>query len=139
MFEIVFDYGEHTGNAPKPIDVDPWSARADPFSSYRAGFEVRTYRVCRRVLMFHHFPDEAGVERNCLVRSITVRPSLAKKGGDLLLSAEHDPVVVRVGGVDGVEVGVRVGRHIHPTPTELWEVPIKAPLPNDLFYLPRPR
>ena len=32
----------------------------DPFSSYRAGFEVRTYRLCQRVLMFHHFPDEAG-------------------------------------------------------------------------------
>ena len=30
--------------------------RNDPFSSYRAGFEVRTYRLCQRVLMFHHFP-----------------------------------------------------------------------------------
>ena len=29
---------------------------ADPFSSYRSGFEVRTYRLCQRVLMFHHFP-----------------------------------------------------------------------------------
>ena len=28
---------------------------------------------------------------------------------------------------------------IHPTPTELWEVPIRLPLPEDLFYLPRPR
>ena len=28
------------------------------FSSYRAGFEVRTYRLCQRVLMFHHFPDD---------------------------------------------------------------------------------
>ncbi|MEO8157223.1 MAG: toxin TcdB middle/N-terminal domain-containing protein [Betaproteobacteria bacterium] len=35
--------------------------RQDPFSSYRAGFEVRTYRLCRRVLMFHHFADELGV------------------------------------------------------------------------------
>ena len=30
-------------------------------------------------------------------------------------------------------------RIIHPTPTELWEVPIRTPLPDDLFYLPRPR
>ena len=37
-----------------------WPVRNDPFSSYRAGFEVRTYRLCQRVLMFHHFPDEAG-------------------------------------------------------------------------------
>ena len=32
--------------------------RADPFSTHRAGFEIRTYRLCKRVLMFHHFPDE---------------------------------------------------------------------------------
>ena len=46
-----------------------WPCRPDPFSTYRAGFEVRTYRLCRRVLMFHHFPDEAGVGADCLVRS----------------------------------------------------------------------
>lgn len=69
MFETVFDYGEHDLDAPTPLDAGIWPARQDPFSSYRAGFEVRTYRICRRVLMFHHFPDEAGVRRNCLVRS----------------------------------------------------------------------
>jgi hypothetical protein len=26
---------------------------------------------------------------------------------------------------------------IHPTPTELWEAPIKSPLPENLFFLPR--
>lgn len=45
-----------------------WSVRQDPFSSYRAGFEVRTYRLCHRVLMFHHFPKELGIE-DYLVRS----------------------------------------------------------------------
>ncbi len=68
-FEVVLDYGEHDANAPTPNDAGTWPARSDPFSSYRAGFEVRTYRTCQRVLMFHHFPGEAGVERNCLVRS----------------------------------------------------------------------
>jgi len=81
MFEVVFDYGEaHYEN----IDADPakpeaeqhhyalvsplpdlawdavernWPARPDPFSSHRAGFEVRTYRRCWRILMFHHIPD----------------------------------------------------------------------------------
>jgi RHS repeat-associated protein len=68
-FEVVFDYGEHDANAPTPNDTGPWPARRDPFSYYRAGFEVRTYRICQRVLMFHHFPGEVGVERDCLVRS----------------------------------------------------------------------
>lgn len=69
MFEVIFDYGEHDANAPTPNDTGIWPARQDPFSSYRAGFEVRTYRTCQRVLMFHHFPGEAGVGHNCLVRS----------------------------------------------------------------------
>ncbi|QXP85277.1 SpvB/TcaC N-terminal domain-containing protein [Methylococcus sp. Mc7] len=68
-FEVVFDYGEHDANAPTPNDAGSWPARPDPFSTYRAGFEVRTYRICQRVLMFHHFPGEAGVGRGCLVRS----------------------------------------------------------------------
>ncbi|GCE06808.1 SpvB/TcaC N-terminal domain-containing protein [Dictyobacter aurantiacus] len=67
-FEIVFDYGEHDLAAPTPREDRFWPARPDAFSSYRAGFELRTYRLCRRVLVFHHFPDEP-VGRDCLVRS----------------------------------------------------------------------
>jgi RHS repeat-associated protein len=69
MFEVVFDYGEHAQDAPTPQDAGVWRCRPDPFSSYRAGFEIRTYRLCRRVLMFHHFAGEPGVGLNCLVRS----------------------------------------------------------------------
>ncbi|MGI0486553.1 SpvB/TcaC N-terminal domain-containing protein [Pantanalinema rosaneae CENA516] len=69
MFEVVFDYGEHHATVPTPKDSGDWDYRNDPFSTYRAGFEVRTTRLCQRVLMFHHFPDEPGVGQNCLVRS----------------------------------------------------------------------
>lgn len=69
MFEVVFDYGEHAAADPKPNDAGEWRCRRDPFSTYRAGFEVRTYRLCRRVLMFHHFPEEVGVGQDCLVCS----------------------------------------------------------------------
>ncbi|MDZ8263104.1 SpvB/TcaC N-terminal domain-containing protein [Nostoc sp. ChiQUE01b] len=69
LFEVVFDYGEHDVANPKPSDAGLWTVRNDPFSSYRSGFEVRTYRLCQRVLMFHHFRDEAGVGSDCLVRS----------------------------------------------------------------------
>jgi hypothetical protein len=80
MFEVVFDYGEHDAKAPKPEDAGQWTSRVDPFSSYRAGFEVRTYRLCQRVLMFHHFADEESVGTNCLVRST-----------DFTYSHEQDP------------------------------------------------
>lgn len=69
MFEVVFDYGEHDSEAPEPNDAGAWLCRNDPFSVHRAGFEVRTYRLCQRVLMFHHFPDEDDVGADCLVRS----------------------------------------------------------------------
>lgn len=66
-FEVVFDYGEHHLNDPTPARAEKWKCRKDPFSSYRAGFEIRTYRLCRRVLMFHRF-EELGIEPQ-LVRS----------------------------------------------------------------------
>ncbi len=72
MFEIVFDYGEHDAKNPKPKDAGNWYCRKDPFSSYRSAFEVRTYRLCQRILIFHHFPEEEGVGQDCLVRTLNV-------------------------------------------------------------------
>ena len=72
MFEAVFDYGEHDTVVPKTWETGTWPVRSDPCSSYRAGFEIRTYRTCQRVLMFHHFPGEPGVGRDCLVRSTDI-------------------------------------------------------------------
>ena len=79
LFEVVFDYDEkHYETLPRDgsgyefvrvqdkVKGDDatgdrtrsWPVRIeDPFSSYRAGFEVRSYRLCQRVLMFHHIPD----------------------------------------------------------------------------------
>ncbi len=100
LFELVFDYGEHKPATP-PTAASPsstpagdwegavtvfhddpllpprlWPARTDAFSNYRPGFEVRTYRLCRRVLMFHHFQELNEVDNTstdpspCLVRSL---------------------------------------------------------------------
>jgi RHS repeat-associated protein len=70
LFEIVFDYGEHDAHVPLPSDTTPWLGRNDAFSSYRAGFEIRTYRLCQRVLVFHHFPEERDIGANLLVQSM---------------------------------------------------------------------
>lgn len=58
-FEVVLDYGEHDLTTPTPTEEASWSSRVDACSSYRSGFEVRTRRLCRRILMFHTF-DELG-------------------------------------------------------------------------------
>ena len=83
LFEVVFDYGEHDPTIPKPNDSGIWTVRNDPFSSYRAGFEVRTYRLCQRVLMFHHFPGEAEVGKDCLVRSTDFKYSYEQNPADV--------------------------------------------------------
>lgn len=74
MFEVVFDYGEgHYKELPldntRPESEQhsfvhasasaggKWPCRPDPFSAYRSGFEIRTYRRCHRVLMFHRFEE----------------------------------------------------------------------------------
>jgi RHS repeat-associated protein len=80
LFEVLFDYGEHDADKPTPNEaVQTWPVRLDPFSTYRAGFEVRTYRLCQRVLMFHHFVDELKAQ-DYLVRST-----------DLTYSYEENP------------------------------------------------
>lgn len=69
LFETVFDYGEHASDTPSAKEQSTWVVRPDPFSSFRSGFELRSYRRCQRVLMFHHFPGEDEVGADCLVRS----------------------------------------------------------------------
>lgn len=58
LFTLVFDYGERGTDgmtAPPWTAPDSWPVRQDPFSDYACGFELRTLRLCRQVLMFHQF------------------------------------------------------------------------------------
>lgn len=61
LVSISLDYGEYpdeTGDlAAHPSPVKPWAYRPDPFSSYRAGFEIRSLRRCRRILIKLHEND----------------------------------------------------------------------------------
>ncbi|MEM9905453.1 MAG: SpvB/TcaC N-terminal domain-containing protein [Cyanobacteria bacterium P01_D01_bin.44] len=64
LFQVVFDYGEHDATLPKPDDVNSWEYRPDSFSSYRSGFEIRTQRLCQRVLMFHRFDHTGKIDKS---------------------------------------------------------------------------
>lgn len=74
FFEIVFDYGEHDELVPTPAVDEEWKCRLDPFSDYRGGFEIRTYRLCKRILFFHHFSElnfaNSTIPEPYLVRSL---------------------------------------------------------------------
>ena len=87
-----------------------WPARQDPFSSYRPGFEVRTYRLCRRVLVFHTFAElgatpclvastDLGYDENPILTkltSVTHRGYLRDPGGAHLHDAGAPAAYVRL-------------------------------------------
>lgn len=81
LMELVFDYGDHSFNIKETTvngrktskaecdynESSLWTNRPDPFSVYKPGFEVRTYRLCQRILMYHHMDE---LDKNpCLIRS----------------------------------------------------------------------
>lgn len=62
----MLDYGEH-GEDTQTEQVDitttedrTWPARLDTFSTYRSRFDIRTRRLCHRLLLFHRFEALSG-------------------------------------------------------------------------------
>jgi RHS repeat-associated protein len=66
LFVTAFDYGTCSEN-DSPEVINTWDFRTDAFSDYKAGFEIRTTRLCKRVVLFHRF--DGPNEYNGLVRS----------------------------------------------------------------------
>lgn len=98
-FEIVFDYGEYdidavivgTNLTPyKPTKA--WAYRPDPFSMYRATFEVRTMRRCFHTLCFHRFLDEFGTTEPVLVKA-----SAYSYGSDAKTKLSHLTSIEEIG------------------------------------------
>jgi RHS repeat-associated protein len=76
FFRTVFDYGEYDAEAPY-ARIKHRDFRSDPFSEYKPGFEIRTTRLCKRILLFHHFAELPG--GSALVKSLNL--SYADPGG----------------------------------------------------------
>ncbi len=84
MFQTVLDYGEYDVAAPYQ-KIHDWAYRPDAFSDHKPGFEVRTTRLCRRVLLFHHFSELPG--GSALVRSLDFQYDLGIEQGFTFLTA----------------------------------------------------
>ncbi len=73
MFQTIFDYGTLVNNDSFET-INDWDFRPDAFSDYKSGFEIRTTRLCKRVLLFHVVeelalkPDKS--DKKTLVKSI---------------------------------------------------------------------
>lgn len=89
-FELVFDYGERSTNYQEQpaYTGQQWLTRSDAFSSFAYGYEIRTERLCRQVLMFHRFPAELGNDP-VLVRRLLIEYRQTALGYQQL-SAAHE-------------------------------------------------
>ncbi len=74
-FVFVFDYGDHDPDAPKIVPDRDWAVRPDPSSSYRPGFDVRTWRRCEAVHIFQRIG--ASYERVSTTRLIYADPTIS--------------------------------------------------------------
>ncbi len=98
LFEVVFDYGEYNLDSDSPyIPVQQWTNRQDSFSTYSAGFEIRTHRLCHSILMFHRFEAEFGSE-----------PILVNA---TRFSYDETPVVSLMRGVESVGYSYENGKY----------------------------
>ena len=93
-FKVVVDYGDHDTASPAPDPDRAWPVRPDPFSTYRAGFEVRTYRRAQRILIFHNFGAEPTARADCLVRSVDLAYSDQQSPAD-----PHNPIYTKLTSV----------------------------------------
>ena len=57
-FHQLFDYSGLPTDTKRNIEKDNlnWACRIDPFSTYRSGFEIRTFRLCHAIILIHNFP-----------------------------------------------------------------------------------
>ena len=88
-FQLLFDYGERAvelDKRPTYAPIRAWPVRDAPWSDFSFGFELRTLRLCRQILMYHHFPDETNMGAD----PVLVRRLVLEYNRSTLLSAVHD-------------------------------------------------
>lgn len=116
------------GVPPRPFLVQ-W-ARSDQLATNPNISElVRAGDFADRVAFYRHDLNIAGIDRppnphGFLSMVAAPAPHMVR----VAQSAQHQ--IGRFFETDGAEV-------IHPEPQQVWEWPIRMPLPEDLFYLPR--
>ena len=133
MFSVVLDYGDHASAPPTPKPDQPWPVRPDPFSTYRARFEVRTYRRVQRLLFFNNFPDEPTAGADCLVRSLDLVYSDQQTPADPRNPRLHVPRLRRRRPATG-----RAARAWSPGPCRRWSSSYSQPQIQQRGPDPRP-
>ncbi|POA44374.1 toxin [Pseudomonas sp. MPR-ANC1] len=142
-FQLIFDYGERSASLTEvPVyDGDtllPWPVRPDPFSTFGQGFAVGTRRLCRQVLMFHHFPVSLR-GKPVLVRRLLLEyrnPQSATQWTQSQISAAHYQAFDASGAVENtppVEFDYSAFE-INKTPTRLFAMDTQPGIEDGGLY-----
>jgi RHS repeat-associated protein len=130
LFATVFDYGEYDNKSPF-AKIKDWDFRADAFSDYKAGFEIRTTRLCKRVLLYHRFAED---EYNGLVRSLNFEYDTATQNSFTFLTA-----ITSEGHIKKSD-GTYSSKKLPPVEFQYqkheWNREVKSVLPEDLVHAP---
>ena len=130
--QAVWDYGD-VPDIYNPSVSGNWPCRKDPFSDYRAGFEIRTYRLCRRVLMYHTFAELAGGTPT-LVRSLELQ---YQNDGATANFVETDFIVKATQrGYDGTYSRALPAMQFHYHPF-VWNTALEKVAPEDFQNAPQ--
>lgn len=79
-YRLRFDFGDHDPADPGLEPTGDWPVRPDPYVTGTAGFAIGTWRLCRRILLFHAFAELGGPK---LTRSIALSHDMDPGGARL--------------------------------------------------------
>lgn len=131
LFQTIFDYGEYNANAPY-TKIKDWDFRTDPFSEYKAGFEIRTTRLCKRVLLFHNFTELPG--GSAFVKSLNFAYTTANEADFAFLKS-----ITAYGYIKNPD-GTYTDKNLPPTKFEyqkhVWDKEVKSISPDALVHAP---
>jgi Bacterial Ig-like domain len=111
---------------PKRPFLFQWS-RSDQLATNPSATQIiRAGDVADRVAFYRHdLNTEVPDNPHAFLSAVRARPNFAR----IAIAAQHQ--IGTFFESDGVQV-------VTPEPAALWEVPIRTPLPENLFFLPRP-
>lgn len=138
-FHLLFDYGERScGYTEKPTyeGANPWLLRDDPFSTYGQAFDLHTRRLCRQVLMFHHFAAHTGPEPVLVRRLLLEYPDTSTTWNYSQLTAAHYQAWDASGAVEYMPPVEFEFSHpvINTRPSQMFEEPAMPGLTGDMHF-----
>ncbi len=95
LMEAIFDYGDQPDLYNPASPEQKWPSRNDAFSDFHAGFEIRTYRKCRGISMYHYFEELKDMTPEKTLRSLVRSLELSYKndGHSPHMLAEADFII----------------------------------------------